>query len=126
MILEFMRTKAINDFTPQAYPEKSSTKIFTKGNKEYDLELEKVISEINTLKGTNKKKAKLVLLQFADGLKSYATAVVDYLEEKTDVTFLIWLGDCFGACDIPILGKDLENKIDLIVQFGHNEVMPSY
>jgi len=87
-------------------------------NKEYDLELEKVIS------GIKSKKAKLVLLQFPDGLKPYATAVVDYLEEKTKNTeFLIWLGDCFGACDTPNLGNV---KVDLVVQFGHNEMMPSY
>ena len=40
----------------------------------YDLELNKVISEIK------KTKAKLVLLQFPDGLKQYATAVGDYLK----------------------------------------------
>ena len=126
--------KTIEDLTPQAYPEKYSQNIFTKGNKEYDLELEKVISEINNLKVTRKKKYKLVLLQFPDGLKPYATAVVDYLEEKLNssdgrknkVDFLIWLGDCFGACDTPILGKELEKEIDLVIQFGHNKMMPSY
>jgi len=87
-------------------------------NKKYDLELEKVIVEIK------KKKAKLVLLQFSDGLKPYATAVVDYFEEKLNgkVEFLIWLDSCYGACDIPVLGKDFEKKIDLVVQFGHNEL----
>ncbi|MCK4553067.1 hypothetical protein KAT80_02595 [Candidatus Pacearchaeota archaeon] len=126
--------KTINDLTPQAYPEKYSQNIFTKGNKAYDLELEKVISKIKS------EKAKLVLLQFPDGLKPYATAVVDYLEEKLapkgvppDMQdgifggkFLIWLGDCFGACDTPVLGKDLEKQIDLVIQFGHNQMMPSY
>jgi len=111
-MVDFM--KSLNDLTPQAYPEKFSTKIFT-GGKEYDLELEKVVKEIG-----NKK---LVLLQFPDGLKPYATAVVDYLESKTSATFLIWLGDCFGACDTPNLGNV---KVDLVVQFGHNEMMPSF
>jgi len=36
------------------------------------------------------------------------------------------LGNCFGACDTPILPKDIEKKIDLIIQFGHNEMMPNY
>jgi len=90
-------------------------------NKEYDLELDRIISKIKS------EKAKLVLLQFPDGLKPYATAVVDELESKTkDTEFLIWLGDCFGACDTPILGKELEDKIDLVIQFGHSELMPSY
>ncbi len=95
------------------------TKTINELSKEYDLELEKVVSEIKSLP----KEAKLVLLQFPDGLKPYATAVVDYLEEKTNSEFLIWLGDCFGACDTPNLG---DVKVDLVVQFGHNEMMPSY
>ncbi|MFH1608068.1 MAG: diphthamide synthesis protein [archaeon] len=92
-------------------------------NEKYDLELNRVISEINNLKVTRKKKCKLVLLQFPDGLKPYATCVVDYLENKCkSVGFLIWFGDCFGACDTPVLSSGL--NIDLVVQFGHNEMMP--
>lgn len=88
----------------------------------YDLEFEKILSQIK------KSKAKLVLLQFPDGLKPYATSVVDYLRENTDdkTEFLIWFGTCFGACDTPILEKEIEKKIDLVVQFGHNEMMPRY
>lgn len=87
----------------------------------YDINFERIISEIKD------KKCKLVLLQFAEGLKPYATGMVDFLEEKIrGVKFLIWLGDCFGACDTPVLGKDLEKEIDLIIQIGHNEVIPSY
>jgi len=86
----------------------------------YDLELEKIISEIK------KTKAKLVLLQFPDGLKPYATSVVDYLKQKTNAEFLIWLGSCFGACDTPIGIEKLKPKIDLVIQFGHNKLMPSF
>ena len=88
--------------------------------KKYDLELERIISEIK------KAKAKLVLLQFPDGLKPWATSVVDFLETRTSARFLIWFGSCYGACDIPIGLEKLKPKIDLIVQFGHNEVLPSY
>lgn len=88
--------------------------------KDYDLELNKVIDEIR------KKKAKLVLLQFPDGLKPYATTVVDFLEEKTSAEFIIWLDTCYGACDIPVGLENLKPKIDLVIQFGHNEMMPSY
>ena len=84
----------------------------------YDLELDKVISEIKN------KGFKLVLLQFPDGLKPYATIVVDYLEKKTSAEFLIWLESCFGACDIPVSLEKIKPKIDLIIQFGHNEVLP--
>lgn len=86
----------------------------------YDLELERIISEIR------KSKAKLVLLQFPDGLKPYATSVVDFLEGKTDAEFLIWLGTCFGACDLPVGLEKLKPKIDLVIQFGHNSKMPDY
>jgi len=86
----------------------------------YDLELDNVVDKIN------KSKAKLVLLQFPDGLKPYATAVVDYLQENTKAEFLIWFGDCFGACDTPVGLESIKPKIDLVIQFGHNELMPSY
>lgn len=86
----------------------------------YDIELEKIIFKIK------KTKAKLVLLQFPDGLKQYATSVVDYLKSKTNAEFLIWFGSCYGACDIPVLGNKIKPKIDLTIQFGHNELMPSY
>jgi len=89
-------------------------------NEKYDLELDKIISEIK------KKKAKLVLLQFPDGLKPYATAVVDYLQENTKAEFLIWFGNCFGACDTPVGLEKLKPKIDLVIQFGHNELLPNY
>lgn len=90
-------------------------------NKQYDLELDKVLENIK------KAKAKLVLLQFADGLKPYATAVADYLEENSKNTeFLIWMGSCFGACDTPTGLEKLKPKIDLLIQFGHSDLMPSY
>jgi len=89
-------------------------------NELYDLELNKVIEKIKN------KKAKLVLLQFPDGLKPYATCVIDFLRKKTNAEFLIWFETCFGACDTPVLDKDMKKKIDLMIQFGHNELMPSY
>lgn len=103
-----------------------SEKTIKEIQEKYDLELEKAISQINNLKVTSKSKAKLVLLQFPDGLKPYATTIADCLEEKTNAEFLIWLGSCFGACDTPVLPKDIESKIDLTIQFGHNEMLPSY
>lgn len=97
----------------------------------YDLELERIIEQIRS------NNAKLVLLQFPDGLKPYATIIVDYLESKlapkgvppnSEVggKFLIWFGTCFGACDIPVGLEKIKPKIDLIIQFGHNELMPDY
>ena len=86
----------------------------------YDLELDKIIEQIK------KSNAKLILLQFPDGLKQYATTIVDYLEEKTNAEFLIWIESCFGACDTPILPGKIQKQIDLTIQFGHSEMMPSF
>ena len=75
----------------------------------YNLELEKVVWEIK------KSCAKTVLLQLPEGLKPWAVCIVDYLEEKTSAEIRIWLGSCFGACDVP------KSDCDLLVQFGHAE-----
>lgn len=64
-------------------------------------------------------KPKSILLQFPDGLKPYATEITKKVREiskrvnKKDVFVKIWLGSCFGACDIP------NSDCDLLVQFGH-------
>lgn len=82
-------------------------------NEIYDLELDKIIKKIKT------QKAKRVLLQFPDGMKPYATTIVEYLEEQKElkgVEFFIWFGSCYGACDVPNV-----DFADLIVQFGHTE-----
>ena len=73
----------------------------------YDLKLDKIVEHIKD------KKAKKVLLQFPDGLKPWATSIADFIEAKSDADVRIYLGDCFGACDIP------ESECDLVIQFGH-------
>ena len=77
--------------------------------KEYNLELDRIISEIK------KSKAKNVLLQFPDGLKPWAVAICKFLEKETSAEVKIWLGTCFGACDLP------RSDADLLIQFGHAE-----
>ena len=81
---------------------------------EYDLEILRIVKTIK------KQKAKIVLLQFPDGMKPYAATITEYLEKQLPKTrFLIWLGSCFGACDVPNLPSAL--KVDMIVQFGHSK-----
>lgn len=76
----------------------------------YDLELERVVSEVGRVE------ARSVLLQLPDGLKPWGVVLVDYLSDRcSGVLFCIWLGDCFGACDLP------DSDCDLVVQFGHSE-----
>ncbi len=75
----------------------------------YELELDRIVGEIE------KSGAGSVLLQLPDGLKPWGPVLVDYLSEKTDAETMIWLGDCFGACDLP------DSNCDLVLQFGHAE-----
>jgi 2-(3-amino-3-carboxypropyl)histidine synthase len=78
---------------------------------QYDIDLNAIEKKIK------KSKAKTVVLQFPDGLKPYSLAVKDYLQNKfPKITFTIWLGSCFGACDVP----PVEGKADLVIQFGHS------
>ena len=80
---------------------------------EYNLELEKAAEEIIS------KKSKIVCIQLPDGLKPQADKIKQELEEKTDAKIIIWLGSCFGACDVPLQVKSL--GVNLIIQFGHNK-----
>jgi len=75
----------------------------------YNLELDKVVKEIKS------KKAKTVLIQLPEGLKPKSKDIVDFIQEKTKAKCFIWLGTCFGACDIP------KADFDLLIQWGHSE-----
>ncbi|MBN2112306.1 diphthamide synthesis protein [Candidatus Woesearchaeota archaeon] len=79
---------------------------------DYDLELGKAADEIR------RQKPKLVCIQLPDGLKPEAGRIKNELEEKTGSKIIIWLGSCFGACDVPLQVKAL--GADLIIQFGHS------
>jgi len=81
---------------------------------DYELELEKVIAVIK------KEKAKLVLLQFPDGLKKIAHEVAAFLESATGSTCIVWGGSCYGACDLPPVAELEKLGITLVVQFGHS------
>ena len=78
----------------------------------YDLEIDKIIKTIKN------KKFKKILLQFPEGMKQYSQTICNEIEQKTKCNCFIWMGTCFGACDVPLEAKNL--KIDLIVQFGHS------
>ncbi len=81
---------------------------------QYNLELEKVAKEIKD------NQAKTVLIQLADGLKPQGTKIVDFLKDKTNAEIFLWLDTCYGACDTP------DVDVDLIIQFGHNELQPNF
>ena len=78
----------------------------------YDLELDNVINKIKELN------AKLVCIQLPDGLKTQAKEITDTIKKKTNAKVLIWMGSCYGACDIPFHVKDI--GVDLLIQWGHS------
>ncbi len=84
----------------------------------FDLELDKVVEQIN------KRGAKNVLVQLPDGLKNRSEEVVTRIESETDADVFIWLGGCFGACDLPIGTEDM--GIDILIAFGHNMFHKTY
>lgn len=78
----------------------------------YNLELEKIIKKIK------KEKANRVLIQLPEALKPKAIEIANKIEEKTKAKCIIWLGSCYGSCDLP---QGLEKlKIDLVIHFGHS------
>ena len=79
----------------------------------YDLELDQAEKKIK------KEKAKTVCIQLPDGLKPYAKEITDELTKRTKAKIIIWLGSCWGACDVPLEANRL--GADLIIQWGHSE-----
>jgi len=84
----------------------------------YDLELEKAVEEIK------KKNAKLVCIQLPDGLKPKAKEIQEYIEENTDASVVIWLGSCWGGCDVPLSVEKL--GVDLLIQWGHSHYIRAW
>jgi 2-(3-amino-3-carboxypropyl)histidine synthase len=85
---------------------------FEEANEKYDLEIDKVVKTVK------KEKAKKVLIQLPEGLKPYAQVICDKIEKESNCECIIWMGTCFGACDVPL---DVDRLgVDLIVQFGHS------
>ena len=81
---------------------------------DYDLELEKVISEIK------QNKAKKILIQLGEGLKPKAKEIQEQIQNKiNDCQIYFWLNSCYGKCDIPEIINNKNNEFDLLIQFGH-------
>ena len=84
----------------------------------YNLELIKAAEEIK------KSNAKLVCIQLPDGLKPKANEIKEYIEKNTSSSVIIWLGSCYGACDVPASIEKL--GIDLLIQWGHTEFVRAW
>lgn len=79
----------------------------------YDLELDRVVEHIR------KQEAKLVCIQLPEGLKPDAKGIQERVERDTGANVIIWMGSCYGACDVPLEVERL--GVDLLVQWGHSE-----
>ncbi|MBS3132226.1 diphthamide synthesis protein [Candidatus Woesearchaeota archaeon] len=86
--------------------------------KSYDLELERAVNDIKEAK------AKLVCIQLPDGLKPQAREIQQHLEKNTDAKIVIWMGSCWGGCDVPVNVKDM--GADLLIQWGHSVYIRSW
>ncbi len=80
----------------------------------YNLELDKIVSEIKS------SKARRVGLQFPEGLKEVAVDVAREIESMTGAEAFIMSDPTYGACDMK--GEQAkELGLDLVVHFGHTE-----
>jgi len=84
----------------------------------YDLELSRAVEEIK------KADAKLVCIQLPDGLKPKAREIQQYIEKNTNASVVIWLGSCWGGCDVPVSVQKL--GVDLLIQWGHSEYIRAW
>ena len=69
-----------------------------------------------------KKKAKLVLLQFPEGLKPKSVEIAKEFEEKTGAKTITLIEPCYGACDIPL--QEMKTlKANLVLHVGHTKMI---
>ncbi len=81
----------------------------------YSIDLEKIVKTIK------KEKYKRVSLQLPEGLKTYASRIVEFLENKTKATIIVSADPCFGACDIA--NNELKNlDVEFVIHIGHTFV----
>ncbi|HOI40861.1 MAG TPA: diphthamide biosynthesis enzyme Dph2 [Methanobacterium sp.] len=77
----------------------------------YQFKIEEIIDQIRSTE------AKVVGLQFPEGLKIHATDLAREIEEQTDSLVVISGDPCYGACDLS--DKEMEGLADLLIHFGH-------
>ncbi len=65
------------------------------------------------------RQAKLVALQFPDGLVTQAQQVIEELQRRTGASFIVLADPCFGACDVNLSYREYA---DALVHFGHAEI----
>ncbi|MGD0172650.1 MAG: diphthamide biosynthesis enzyme Dph2 [Halobacteriota archaeon] len=76
-----------------------------------DFEIERIAELVE------ERKARVIRLQFPEGLKRYGPDVAKRIKRQIDVTVLLSGNPCYGACDL-----DYDAEADLLVHFGHAEI----
>jgi len=83
-------------------------------NSDYDFEIARVVDEIKKID------AKLVGLQFPEGLKDRAITIASEIEQVTGAKTIIMADPTYGACDIK--GKQCSQLgLDILIHFGHTD-----
>jgi 2-(3-amino-3-carboxypropyl)histidine synthase len=73
-----------------------------------DFEIERIAELVEETK------ARVIRLQFPEGLKRYGPDVAKRIQQQISVTVLLSGNPCHGACDL-----DYDAQADLLVHFGH-------
>ena len=76
-----------------------------------DFEVERIVALVR------ENRARVLQLQFPEGLKRYGPGVAKRIKERVNVTILLSGNPCYGACDL-----DYDTEADLLVHFGHAEI----
>jgi len=76
-----------------------------------DFEVERIVALVR------ENQARVLQLQFPEGLKRYGPVVAKHIKEHVNVNVLLSGNPCYGACDL-----DYDTEADLLVHFGHAEI----
>jgi 2-(3-amino-3-carboxypropyl)histidine synthase len=92
---------------------RATLKVIPRMEPQYDLELDKVVQEVE------RRKCKRLILQMPDGLMKYALQVSSEISRITGAETITSLDTCYGACD---LATNAASRLgaDLIVHYGHS------
>jgi 2-(3-amino-3-carboxypropyl)histidine synthase len=83
---------------------------------DYEYETERILQEIR------ESNARIVGLQFPEGLKDHAVKIAEDIEQKTSAVAVIFTDPVYGACDT----KDADAQVlgaDLLIHFGHTDFL---
>ena len=93
------------------YSRASAESALDRRSLEMDFEIERIAELVE------ERKARVIRLQFPEGLKRYAPHVAKRIKRQIDVAVVLSGNPCYGACDL-----DYDAEADLLVHFGHAEI----